>query len=66
MAKLLTVDLLATLGAGAWAVTAHLWLPELAELVSVEAAGAFALLAAGRWYHGQRRRKKTDLEVEQK
>ena len=56
VAKLLSVDLLAGLGAGAWAVAAHLWIPELAELADPRLAGGFALLALGRWYVNARKK----------
>lgn len=50
MARLLDVDILAGLGALAWAVVTLTAVPQLGELVSYEAAGAFGLLALARGY----------------
>lgn len=52
-------DLVAGLGAMAWAV-ASLYAVKLAALVAPQAAAAFAVLAFGRWYAGTRKRKKGD------
>ncbi len=56
MAKIFDVDLLAGLGAGAYALVAKLWVAQLETLVSAEVAGGFALIALARWY-GRNRRK---------
>lgn len=49
MARLLDRDLLAGVGALAWAVAA-LFVVELRTLCSTEAAGGFALVALGFWW----------------
>lgn len=55
--KFITVDSVGGLGAFAWAVTTHLWSPELGELVDPRAAVLFGLLAFGRWYKDNRKPK---------
>jgi len=63
MAKLVTVDLLAGLGAGAWAVASQ-WVPQLATLVDPMVAGGFAVAALGRWYLNNRKpRRKPDADA---
>lgn len=55
MHRLLSQDLLAGLGAAGFAVGAHYY-EALTALASPEVAGAFSLLALGRWYAGRARR----------
>lgn len=52
MHKLLSLDLLAGFGAAGFAVGAHYY-EALTVLASPEVAGAFSLLALGRWYAGR-------------
>lgn len=47
--SLLNVDLIAGLGAMAWAIAAQ-HAPSMGVLASPEVAGGFALIALGRWY----------------
>jgi hypothetical protein len=50
--RLLSLDLLAGFGAAAFAVGAQYY-DALTALASPEVAGAFSLLALGRWYAGR-------------
>lgn len=50
--KLLSLDLLAGVGAASFAVGAQYY-EALTALASPEVAGAFSLLALGRWYAGR-------------
>jgi len=50
MSRFLSVDLLAGLGAIAWAVLGMTVLPELGELMDSKVAGGFGVAALGRWY----------------
>lgn len=50
--RLLTLDLLAGFGAAGFAVGAQYY-DALTALASPEVAGAFSLLALGRWYAGR-------------
>lgn len=50
-------DLVAGLGAIAWASIAVTALPQLATIVAPEAASLFGMLALGRWYRKLRARK---------
>lgn len=58
MRRFVTVDIVCGLGAFAYGFAAHLWLPELGELVDSRVAVGFGLLALGRWYGEVRVRDK--------
>lgn len=62
MKRFLSADLIAGVGAGAWAVVAVTALPELATLVAPQVAGAFAVVALGRWYATHRKAAKAAKE----
>ncbi len=54
--RLMSMDLLAGFGAAVLAVGAHYY-EALTVLAAPEVAGAFSLLALGRWYAGRARRE---------